>query len=143
MAIESGLPRELLVAELSVVAIDILNYMPTFKLRWNCPYFMLFEHKPSVAHFKLIGAKVRLVGWDSTNIWRIWLPQQGKIIRTRDVMFLRDSKDSSEDQYATAEELLEVVEIPDENSPTEEELAHALLPHSQVNKPGAVTALVS
>ena len=28
-----------------------------------------------------------LVGYDSTNIYRIWIPQQGKVISTRDVIF--------------------------------------------------------
>jgi hypothetical protein len=28
-----------------------------------------------------------LVGYDSTNIFRIWIPHQGKVISTRDVLF--------------------------------------------------------
>ena len=28
-----------------------------------------------------------LIGWDSTNITRIWIPTKGKVIRTRDVRF--------------------------------------------------------
>ena len=28
-----------------------------------------------------------LVGYDSTNIYRIWVPHQGKVISTRDVIF--------------------------------------------------------
>lgn len=28
-----------------------------------------------------------LVGYDSTNIYRIWIPSEGKVVRTRDVSF--------------------------------------------------------
>jgi hypothetical protein len=45
-------------------------------------------------HFKLnprahIGY---LVGYDSTNIYRVWVPRLGKVVRTRDVIFDEDSR---------------------------------------------------
>ena len=32
-----------------------------------------------------------LVGYDSTNIFRVWIPHQGKVISTRDVLFDEDT----------------------------------------------------
>ncbi|KAF7136791.1 hypothetical protein CNMCM5793_006309 [Aspergillus hiratsukae] len=69
------------------------------------------DRKPQQAHLKVYGCKAfamtpeaqkkekrlqrfkprawigYLVGYDSTNIYRIWLPRQNRVIRTRDVIF--------------------------------------------------------
>jgi hypothetical protein len=64
----------------------------------------------------LIG---HLVGFDSTNIFRVWLPTIGQVIRTRDVVFARGKLCNSQGQYAEksyiqeAAEVLDIEETPD------------------------------
>lgn len=83
---------------------------------WRSPYELFFStdltaRKPHLAHLKAYGCKAYamtpeaqekrlrlqkldprahigyLVGYDSTNIYRVWIPHQGKVISTRDVLF--------------------------------------------------------
>jgi hypothetical protein len=76
-------------------------------LRWKTPHKVVFNTKPLVAHYLLIRcrayvyrrdikaadktklqAHIRyLVGYDSSNIYRVWIPTRGRVIRTRDVIF--------------------------------------------------------
>jgi hypothetical protein len=58
----------------------------------------------------LIG---HLVGFNSTNIFRIWLPTIGRVIRTRDVVFLRDKLCDGKGQYAEKSHIREVAEVLD------------------------------
>lgn len=73
---------------------------------------MATNQKPNLAHIVQYGPKVYpteiyiprrekgrakaqigfLVGYDSTNIYHIWIPSQRKVVRTRDVTFNEDSK---------------------------------------------------
>src|SRR6266480_4398339 len=50
-----------------------------------------------------------LVGYDSTNIYRIWIPHTGKVISTRDVIFdetkfFNGKRTDLKDAYNTAQE---------------------------------------
>ena len=91
----------------------VLNRTPNKQLKWKAPLETLQEvakmpnPRPSIAHLRVYGArayplihkipkseKLRprahigyLVGYDSTNIFRIWIPSRQKVIRTRDVTF--------------------------------------------------------
>ena len=53
-----------------------------------------------------------LVGYDSTNIFRVWIPHQGKDISTRDVLFDEDTffdgrkTDLNNDRIARMDELV-------------------------------------
>ncbi|KAF7566039.1 hypothetical protein PtrM4_054730 [Pyrenophora tritici-repentis] len=57
-----------------------------------------------------------LVGYDSTNIFRIWIPSKGRVIRTRDVVFARQhlmkNDDEPEKLSEEAERLIEILDIP-------------------------------
>jgi hypothetical protein len=56
----------------------------------------------------LIG---HLVGYDSTNIYRIWLPQRDEVIRTRDVVFDTRRFYEGPEDYASEAVVHEVVEL--------------------------------
>ncbi|KAF2726406.1 hypothetical protein EJ04DRAFT_601682, partial [Polyplosphaeria fusca] len=114
IALEANLPRDQLAAELAITAIHIVNHTPTKRLDWETPYKLVHGKKPLVAHFELIGAKA-----------------------TRDVHFLRDNLDAADLKYTVSEALVQVLDIPKAEYPSEEELAHALLPRAQPNELGA------
>jgi hypothetical protein len=135
LRISSGLPKEL-ANELVVTAAMLLNVTPTESLGWDTPYQRVFGRKPSVAHMAPIGCrayvlnrKVKrgdklesrtmigyLVGYDSTNIFRIWIPSKERVMRTRDVVFKRQHlmKDDDEPEKLSeeAERLIEILDIP-------------------------------
>jgi hypothetical protein len=60
-----------------------------------------------------------LVGYDSTNIFRIWIPHQGVIISTRDVIFDKNTRfDGKKENLADVlikerDELIEKIRIPE------------------------------
>jgi hypothetical protein len=56
-----------------------------------------------------------LVGYDSTNIFRIWLPKKDQVIRVRDLIFKRESRfgdDSVAEREAVMQEEIEILDIP-------------------------------
>ena len=101
------------------------------------------DRKPQQAHLKVYGCKAfvmtrdamtkknrlkrlnprawvgYLVGYDSTNIYRIWNPALNKVFRTRDVIFNEDEiyegkEESPEIGLTELEELINTIEEPDE-----------------------------
>ncbi|KAI1509646.1 Pol protein [Pyrenophora tritici-repentis] len=135
--LHAGLPEEY-ANECAMTAIYLLNRTPVEAINWSCPYTKVKGVKPSVAHLEVIGARAyvlnekllrgaklesraligHLVGFDSTNIFRIWLPTIGRVIRTRDVVFLRDKLCDGQGQYAEKSYIREVAEVLDiENTP--------------------------
>lgn len=106
MRIQAGLPKSLS-HELLRTAAYVLNRTPTEALQWKTPYEVVWKTKPKVHHMHPIGCQAyvlnrslkradklesraligHLVGYDSTNIFRIWLPTRDEVIRTRDVIF--------------------------------------------------------
>ena len=119
----ADLPRWLW-PELFKTAGYLLNRSPTRSLNWKSPLQCLQEwldypdSKPSLAHLQPIGCKVfsliknrmrldkleprahigYLIGYDSTNIFRVYLPFNNTVISTRDVTFdpsqlFKDSKE--------------------------------------------------
>lgn len=85
----------------------LLNRTPTKQLGWKTPYEVATKSQPTVSHLHVFGCKAYplinniprkkkvqprahigyLLGYDSTNIFKIWIPSRRKIIRTRDVTF--------------------------------------------------------
>jgi hypothetical protein len=56
-----------------------------------------------------------LVGYDSTNIFRIWLPKKDQVICVRDMVFKRESRFSDEtvaEREAVLQEEIEILDIP-------------------------------
>lgn len=109
--IDSHLPQNLW-PELYTAATHILNMTPTRVLSWKAPQQLLTQHlghvsPPSASHFRLIGSKAFtrrsnipnghklapraaigwLVGYEASNIWRIWISDLERVIRARDVIF--------------------------------------------------------
>jgi hypothetical protein len=58
-----------------------------------------------------------LVGYDSTNVFRVWIPHQGKVISTRDVLFDEDTffdgrkPDLNNDRIARMDELVAQISL--------------------------------
>lgn len=110
MRISAGLP-EYLWHELIKTAGYIANRTPMQKHGWKTPFEIVLGVAPNLSHLQKIGCKAYaldkniprkqklrerahigyLMGYDSTNIFRIWIPSQRKIIRTRDVQFDENS----------------------------------------------------
>jgi hypothetical protein len=90
LRISSGLPKAL-TNKLAVAAVQLLNTTPVQSLGWKTPHEVVFNTKPSVAHYSPIRcrayvyrrdikaadkteprAHIRyLVGYDSSNIYRV------------------------------------------------------------------------
>jgi hypothetical protein len=117
----------------------ILNRTPTRKLGWKTPYEGVKNKKPRLAHLHPFGCKAYalqkhipkleklnprahvgyFVGYDSTNIFRIWIPSKNTVIRTRDVTFDHTSfydprdVDTSLILQQTATDLVRKIELPE------------------------------
>jgi hypothetical protein len=115
MSVTSNLPLQL-APEIYVAAAYLLNRTPTRTIGWKTPFEMVYSKQPSIAHLRVYGCRAYalrpqiprgdklspraligyLVGYDSSNIYRVWLPNatsrahQGKVIRIRDVTFKED-----------------------------------------------------
>ena len=79
--------------------------------RWKTPFEIVVRGAPNLNHLRKIGCKIyfldkhilckqklqehahisHLIGYDSINIFCIWIPNQRKIICTRDVQFDKNS----------------------------------------------------
>ena len=126
LRIEAGLPPKLW-NEAIRAAGYIANRTPMKKHGWKTPYELVTGKQPNLKHLRLFGCKAYahikhiprkqklaerahigfLVGYDSTNIFRIWIPLKRKIIRTRDILFDENSSyDPSEP------DLLQLIEEP-------------------------------
>lgn len=115
------------------------NRTPKRSRGWKTPYEALLEQKPNLAHLHAYGCKAYplnkdiprkqkmlprahigyLVGYESTNIYRIWIPSLEKVVRTRDVTFdeqqFYDPADLDIAQILreTADQVVEILEMPD------------------------------
>ena len=109
LRIEAELPHYLWVEAIHT-ACYLANRTPMAKHNWKTPYELVTGQKPNLSHLKVYGCKAYalkhhiprkqkleprahigyLVGYDSTNIFRIWIPSRRKIIRSRDVLFDED-----------------------------------------------------
>jgi len=63
----------------------------------------------------------RILGWISTNIFRIWIPHRGEVISSRDVIFDEDEffdgtkVDLDEGMVATLDEFVHQIRLPTRN----------------------------
>ncbi|KJZ68491.1 hypothetical protein HIM_12117 [Hirsutella minnesotensis 3608] len=112
-AMRGKLPTDLWV-EITKAATYLNNRTPKYRIRWKTPYEQLYGHKPAQEHLRAYGCKVfamtttakkksnrlkrleprawvgYLVGYTSTNVYRVWIPAFNRIISTRDVLFDED-----------------------------------------------------
>lgn len=83
-----------------------MNRTPVKKLGWKTPFECVYNYKPLYSHLDIIGSKVYslkknipkldrilsrahigyLIGWESTNIYKVWVPSLERVINTRDVL---------------------------------------------------------
>lgn len=118
------------------------NRTPLRKLGWKCPWYAATGVKPKVAHMVPLGTKAYalqkdipklmkllaraligyLVGYDSTNIFLIWIASLNKVIRTRDVTFQLGTRYDLQDldvgvllPRVEADYLITAITIPDNN----------------------------
>src|ERR1700684_2188175 len=129
MRIEAKLPENLW-PEFFKSAVYITNRTPTKQLGWLTPIETLHRElnrpnpRPAGAHLHILSSRVYvlinkipkkaklspramigyLVGYDSTNIFRIWVPQKRKVIRSRDVLIDENKQYNPDDPYV--EEIL-------------------------------------
>jgi hypothetical protein len=135
MLIHAKLPKNLS-HEMYRTAAYILNRTPTEALGWKTPYEVVWGRKPLVAHMRPIGCRAyvynrdlkvadklesrvligHLVGYQGTNIFRIWLPTKDIVIVTRDVVFETTLFFDGIEGYASEsviEEVIELLEYPE------------------------------
>ena len=106
LRIDAGLPI-FLWPEIVRTAGYIANRIPMKKHQWKTPYELVIGNPPDLSHLhhyrckaytlnKQIQKKQKLqerahighlVGYEARNIFRVWIPSQRKVIRTRDVIF--------------------------------------------------------
>jgi hypothetical protein len=112
MRTNANLPEDLF-PEIYCAAGHEANRTPVKGLRNKTPYENATDHPPTMFHILTYGCRAYplkkgamahpkkeklqprahigyLVGYDSTNIYRIWIPSRNKVIRTRDVTFRED-----------------------------------------------------
>ncbi|KAL1972153.1 hypothetical protein VTN31DRAFT_7372 [Thermomyces dupontii] len=111
---------EALWREVCKAAVYLLNRTPRRSLEWRTPWEVFHAHlgqeskRPDVAHLRVYGCKAYvmtpkalkenplkrsnskawieyLVGYASSNIYRVWVPHQKKVISARDVIFDEDT----------------------------------------------------
>lgn len=156
MRIAANLPISL-GPECYIAAAYILNRTPTRSLNWKTPFEMANGKKPSIAYMHVFGCKayalrtkiprgdklteralVRyLVGYDSTNIYRIWIPRTNSVIRSRDVTFREESfYQPDEEETMISREELHIISIPEPEEESEDELLLYNEPANTLEEPG-------
>lgn len=142
MRIGSNIPEDLW-PETSKTAGYLLNRTPNKTLQWKSPIqtlqAMLSQEKElNLSYVKIFGCRAyalrhkiprtqkteprayigHLVGYDSTNIFRIWISSKKKVVSTRDVTFNEELfydprvLDVSQQLRKGIEEIIEVFEFP-------------------------------
>jgi len=93
--------------EFTYAIIFLLNQTPIESLGWKTPYEILYGRKPKLFSLYVLGSlsyvlikrserkdtdkfdpralKGYLVGFEASNIYRIWIPATDRVVRTRDV----------------------------------------------------------
>ena len=119
-----------------MTAATLLNYTPQKRLGWKTPYEVVTGEKRNIGNLAVIGSRSYvynkriargdkledrtivgyLVGFEGSNIYRIWLPKNKRIIRVRDVRFIQSilyKDDQQEDFTAATTQELQLLALPD------------------------------
>src|SRR5437764_2607650 len=135
----------------------ILNRTLAKHLKWKSPYEFLqiclnvTAIQPDISHLRVYGCKAYvmiprekiprtqklapraeigyLIGYDSTNIFRIWIPKKGEVRRSRDVIFDENTLFNPQEITDLPDEEIELVDIPQlaDRSPTSEEMGDCII----------------
>jgi len=141
LRIEANFPEELW-PEIYQTAGYLINRSPTAQLNWMTPleklqtFLGIKNPKPKLNHTRAYGCKAYaliknrprldkinpkafigyLVGYNSTNIYRIWQPTRDRVISTRDVTFDESEKyNQSAKEIDPLDEIVETIQVPDSN----------------------------
>jgi len=98
-----------------------------YPLKYNIPRTQKFEPRAAIGY---------LVGYDSSNIFRIWIPETDRVIRTRDVIFdesiIYDPQRKEVPITQEISQTIEIIAIPH----TEQEDEVETPPHTQFQQLG-------
>lgn len=131
--IHAGLPKAL-ANELICTAVRLLNVTPTKALGWRTPQEMVTGIRPDLSRLHVIGSRGFLlnkhlpkadklekrtlegflVGYDASNIYRVWLPHSNRVIRVRDVRFIDELYKEKPSTLPVESQIIETVHIPEE-----------------------------
>jgi Pol polyprotein len=138
LRVASGMPHSLW-PEFIRSAAFLLNRTPNRRLGWRTPFEFITGRRPTLSYIRKLGSvaytlnknveksqKLQeraeigyLVGYDTYNIFRIYLPTNGRVIRSRDVIL--DESHIYKDHYqlqqleipARLEDLVNTMEVPE------------------------------
>ena len=137
MMVEANMPSSIW-NEVYKTSVYAANHIPIKRLNWKTLFKSFIRSKPTLDHIHPFGCRVYslrhdilklqkmlpraqigyLVGYDSTNIFRIWLPAQERVIRARDVKFTDGKLYKPSDlelsalNTAEAKKVVEILDIP-------------------------------
>ncbi|KAF7441576.1 gag-pre-integrs multi-domain protein [Pyrenophora tritici-repentis] len=131
--IHAGLPKAL-ANELVCTAVRLLNVTPTKALEWRTPQEMVTGIRPDLSRLHIIGSRgfildkhlLRgdklekrtfegfLIGYDASNIYRVWIPTTNRVIRVRDVRFIDELYKEKPSTTPVEPRIIETVHIPEE-----------------------------
>ena len=106
MIIGASIPTTLWNEVISIAAY-LLNRTPIRQQEWKTPFELLYNKPLLLAHIHTFGCRAYplnhiipkhqkllpraylgyLMGYDSTNIYRIWIPSKNRVVRIRDITF--------------------------------------------------------
>jgi Reverse transcriptase (RNA-dependent DNA polymerase) len=136
LRIDANLPKELW-PEVIKAATDLINLTPIASLAWQSPLGLLYKHldlpPPPLMHLHAYGCRayVRdpkvakgdkmedrafigyLIGYDSTNIFRVWIPHRDKVVRVRDVRFDETKRYGTDTEHLSIEQRQRIDDITD------------------------------
>ena len=144
--------------ELYITAAYLLNRSPARRLDWDSPLGKLQKHQnkplsiPKIAHLRSFGCRAYalnrhidkldrlesrthigyLVGYESTNIFRIWIPKLSRVISTRDVTFDESRRFTAHEEFEhVTEQLVTPLELYTLEMDESEEPIPILQPYEQ------------
>ncbi|EKG08999.1 Integrase catalytic core, partial [Macrophomina phaseolina MS6] len=139
MRIGANLPQNLW-PEIVTAAAYLANRTPQRKINWMTPFQHVTQSKPDLSHLRVYGCKAFplrkdikrshkleerahlgfLVGYNSRNIFRVWIPSQKRVVRSRDVTFDETAFYKPEELdlgHVIKEPLPELYDLPDAVQP--------------------------
>ncbi|KAI1668013.1 Pol protein [Pyrenophora tritici-repentis] len=133
LRIHAGLPKTL-ANELVCTAARLLNITPTKSIDWRTPHEMVTGVRPDLSRLHAIGSRGFvlnkhlprgdkledrtfegfLLGYDASNIYRVWLPATNRVIRVRDVRFIDELYKDKPSTLPARPHVIETAHIPEE-----------------------------
>ena len=83
---------------------------------YGCKAYALIKNRPRLNKIDPKAFIGYLVGYDSTNIYQVWIPSKHKVISTRDVTFDKSERyNPSATELDLLDEVIETVQVPEIN----------------------------